>query len=636
MYTKPSKSIVRQKIYDKIFDQCFNSIVKEAFVHSLVYDIDEAEEGSVYSLMQYVDMCCEHLGGGKAILENAIKTHPTGPKKTLLMDIQKVCEAAADEVADRATSNEDTSTDVYDDAPLEELVRSAGFTKDEFNKFQRNVDNLGMDEIGGIIQDKVRSVLQNEHNIQTRVDKIDTEIANMVNQNNKKREEAKAEMQQDDLDNPNYDEDEDLDGASDAKTDEEAPEEVPADDTEDSKDDSDMEPDDAEKDELNPEAKKSSKDKSKDESEDSEKDSKDASDDESDNGDKPKKSMSKEEVDEALNVTIKEAFMQAIGVPTSSGIEHRSYFNTLQIAALENILWTEDASVLNPDEISCDRLANLTMEAGLPQFRVNKTAMESLSLLGRIKSDEVRQNAMMFKSDVMDAATTDAITVYTMMECFHTLNLIPGGYQNVRATVESVLPMDLKITNCKREATKYVKELGARAVKESAIVSTPKAAMKLLQELDFVHAVLSGCNEAVNASAALESLDASAETVRKKLTAMESTTPSAKKEDPFVLRQKKDISIAQCNKIASMTRNIGPLAESIVFEGTSDPNFYDVTINRRNGINAHTYVTLESITGNMSKDLATFVKESQLSDKNMPQIILKKNDGKGTTEVLKY
>ena len=328
--------------------------------------------------------------------------------------------------------------------------------------------------------------------------------------------------------------------------------------------------------------------------------------------------------------------MQAIGVPTSSGIEHRSYFNTLQIAALENILWTEDASVLNPDEISYDRLANLTMEAGLPQFRVNKTAMESLTLLGRIKSDEVRQNAMMFKSDVMDAATTDAITVYTMMECFHTLNLIPGGYQNVRATVESVLPMNLKITNCKREATKYVKELGARAAKESATVSTPAAATKLLNELDFVHDVLTNCNEAVNASATLESLNASAETVRKKLTAMESTTPSAKKEDPFVLRQKKDISIAQCNKIASMTKNIGPLAESIVFEGTSDPNFYDVTINRKNGINAHTYVTLESITGNMSKDLATFVKESQLSDKNMPQIILKKNDSKGTTEVLKY
>ena len=641
MYTKPSKSIVRQKIYDKIYNQCFNSIVKEAFVHSLVYDIDEAEEGSVYSLMQYVDACCEHLGGGKAILESAIKTHPTGPKKTLLMDIQKVCEAAADEVADRATSNEDKATDVYDDAPLEELVRSAGFTKDEFNKFQKNVDNLGMDEIGGIIQDKVRNVLQNEHNIQTRVDRIDTEIANMVNQNNKEREEAKAEMQQDDLDNPNYDEDEDLDNASDAKTDEEAPEEVSADDTEDSKDDSekdkeskdssdeddsDMEPDDAEKDELNPDAKKSSKDDK----------SKDTSDDESDNEDKPKKSMSKEEVDEALNVTIKEAFMQAIGVPTSSGIEHRSYFNTLQIAALENILWTEDASVLNPDEISYDRLANLTMEAGLPQFRVNKTAMESLSLLGRIKSDEVRQNAMMFKSDVMDAATTDAITVYTMMECFHTLNLIPGGYQNVRATVESVLPMNLKITNCKREATKYVKELGARVAKESAIVSTPVAAMKLLNELDFVHDVLTNCNEAMNASATLESLNASAETVRKKLTAMESTTPTAKKEDPFVLRQKKDISIAQCNKIASMTKNIGPLAESIVFEGTSDPNFYDVTINRRNGINAHTYVTLESITGNMSKDLATFVKESQLSDKNMPQIILKKNDGKGTTEVLKY
>lgn len=637
MYTKPSKSIVRQKIYDKIYNQCFNSIVKEAFVHSLVYDINEAEEGSVCSLMQYVDACCEHLDG-KAILENAIKTHPTGPKKTLLMDIQKVCEAAADEVADRATSNEDKSTDVYDDAPLEELVRSAGFTKDEFNKFQKNVDNLGMDEIGSIIQDKVRKVLQSEHNIQTRVDKIDTEITNMVNQNNKEREKAKAEMQPDDLDNPNYDEDEDLDNASDAKTYGEAPEEVPADDTEDSKDedDSDMEPDDAEKDELNPNAKKSSKDKSKDEPDDSEKDSKDTSDDESDNEDKPKKSMSKEEVDEALNVTIKEAFMQAIGVPTSSGIEHRSYFNTLQIAALENILWTEDASVLNPDEISYDRLVNLTMEAGLPEFRSNKTAMESLSLLGRIKSDEVRQNAMMFKSDVMDAATTDAITVYTMMECFHTLNLIPGGYQNVRATVESVLPMNLKITNCKREATKYVKELGARAAKESAIVSTPAAAMKLLNELDFVHDVLTNCNEAVNASATLESLNASAETVRKKLTAMESTAPTAKKEDPFVLRQKKDISIAQCNKIASMTKNIGPLVESIVFEGTSDPNFYDVTINRRNGINAHTYVALESITGNMSKDLATFVKESQLSDKNMPQIILKKNDGKGTTEVLKY
>lgn len=656
MYTKPSKSIVQQKIHDKIFNEAFKMIVKEAYLHSLVYDINQAEEGSLEALMQYSDACCDHLGC-RALLESAIASQPTGPKKTFLMDIYKVCESTATEISTRATEGS-KSTDQFDDVPLEELVRTAGFTKGEFKKFQNKVDSLGMDEIGGIIQNKVRDVLKQEHDDQVRIDTINKELSDVVNQNNKEREEAKADMQPDDLDNGQFDEDDDLDEVGEAdKTDEEAPTDDTSDDSEDKsgkdskadksskgEDDSDEEmPEEPEGDELNPDSKGKKSDKKDSESEDekpkddksvdkSKKDKK--SDDESDNdtseSDDENDGKDKKDKEKAL----KESFLRAMGI---DNINHKSYFNTLQVAALENILWTCDPAYVNPDKISTDRLVNLTLEAGLMPFRAERSAMESLQLLDMIKSPEVRDKARIFKNSIMDGATTDAITVYTMMECFHTLNLIPLKYSDTRTATESVQPMSLKITKSKRLANNYLRQLSVRAAKESVSVNSIPAANKLLNELEATSNILHHCTESVMVNdVALNSIDKSIENVRKKLTAMESATTPEKKVDSFVMNQKKNISIAQCNKIASMVKSVGPLAEAVVFEGTEDPKSYDVTIKRANGIDAHTYVTMESLTGDLDSELKNFIMESNLGKKDMPQISLKKNDGKGTTEVLKY
>ena len=657
MYTKPSKSIVQQKIHDKIFDEAFKMIVKEAYLHSLVYDINQAEEGSLEALMQYSDACCDHLGC-KNLLESAIASQPIGPKKTFLMDIYKVCESTATEISTRATEGS-KSTDQFDDVPLEELVRTAGFTKGEFKKFQNKVDSLGMDEIGGIIQNKVRDVLKQEHDDQVRIDTINKELTDVVNQNNKEREEAKADMQPDDLDNGQFDEDEDLDEVGEAdKTDDEAPTDDTSDDSEDKTDkdskdvkssddakgESDEEmPEEPEGDELNPDSKDKKESKSKDkesddedsEKKDSEKDkSKDKSkkDDKSSNDSDEKDSESKEDKDK--EEALKESFLRAMGI---DNIDHKSYFNTLQIAALENILWTCDPAYVNPDKISTARLVNLTLEAGLMPFRAERSAMESLQLLNMIKSPEVRDKARIFKNSIMDGATTDAITVYTMMECFHTLNLIPLKYSDIRTATESVQPMSLKITKSKRLANNYLRQLSIRAAKESVSVNSIPAANKLLNELEATSSILHHCTEPVMVNdSALNSIDKSIENVRKKLTAMESATTPEKKVDSFVMNQKKNISIAQCNKIASMVKSVGPLAEAVVFEGTENPNSYDVTIKRSNGIDAHTYVTMESLTGDLDSELKNFIMESNLGKEGMPQISLKKNDGKGTTEVLKY
>ena len=657
MYTKPSKSIVQQKIHDKIFDEAFKMIVKEAYLHSLVYDINQAEEGSLEALMQYSDACCDHLGC-KNLLESAIASQPIGPKKTFLMDIYKVCESTATEISTRATEGS-KSTDQFDDVPLEELVRTAGFTKGEFKKFQNKVDSLGMDEIGGIIQNKVRDVLKQEHDDQVRIDTINKELTDVVNQNNKEREEAKADMQPDDLDNGQFDEDEDLDEVGEAdKTDDEAPTDDTSDDSEDKTDkdskdvkssddvkgESDEEmPEEPEGDELNPDSKDKKESKSKDkesddedsEKKDSEKDkSKDKSkkDDKSSNDSDEKDSESKEDKDK--EEALKESFLRAMGI---DNIDHKSYFNTLQVAALENILWTCDPAYVNPDKISTARLVNLTLEAGLMHFRAERSAMESLQLLNMIKSPEVRDKARIFKNSIMDGATTDAITVYTMMECFHTLNLIPLKYSDIRTATESVQPMSLKITKSKRLANNYLRQLSIRAAKESVSVNSIPAANKLLNELEATSSILHHCTEPVMVNdSALNSIDKSIENVRKKLTAMESATTPEKKVDSFVMNQKKNISIAQCNKIASMVKSVGPLAEAVVFEGTENPNSYDVTIKRSNGIDAHTYVTMESLTGDLDSELKNFIMESNLGKEGMPQISLKKNDGKGTTEVLKY
>ena len=657
MYTKPSKSIVQQKIHDKIFDEAFKMIVKEAYLHSLVYDINQAEEGSLEALMQYSDACCDHLGC-KNLLESAIASQPTGPKKTFLMDIYKVCESTATEISTRATEGS-KSTEQFDDVPLEELVRTAGFTKGEFKKFQNKVDSLGMDEIGGIIQNKVRDVLKQEHDDQVRIDTINKELTDVVNQNNKEREEAKADMQPDDLDNNQYDEDENLDEVGEAdKTDDEAPADDTSDDSEDKTDkdskdvkssddakgesDEDM-PEEPEGDELNPDSKDKKESKSKDkesededsEDKDSEKDkSKDKSkkDDKSSDDSDEKDSGSKDDKDK--EEALKESFLRAMGI---DNIDHKSYFNTLQVAALENILWTCDPAYVNPDKISTARLVNLTLEAGLMPFRAERSAMESLQLLNMIKSPEVRDKARIFKNSIMDGATTDAITVYTMMECFHTLNLIPLKYSDIRTATESVQPMSLKITKSKRLANNYLRQLSIRAAKESVSVNSIPAANKLLNELEATSSILHNCTESVMVNdSALRSIDKSIENVRKKLTAMESATTPEKKVDSFVMNQKKNISIAQCNKVASMVKSVGPLAEAVVFEGTENPNSYDVTIKRSNGIDAHTYVTMESLTGDLDSELKNFIMESNLGKEGMPQISLKKNDGKGTTEVLKY
>ena len=668
MYTKPSKSIVQQKIYDKIFDQAFKSIVKEAYLHSLVYDISQAEEGSCEALMQYADDCCDHLGC-KSLLENAIASQPTGPKKTLLLDIYKVCESTATEVSLRATEGS-KSLDQYDDVPLEELVRTAGFTKGEFKKFQNKVDSLGMDEIGGIIQNKVRDVLKQEHDDHVRIDKIDKELSDVVNQNNKEREEAKADMQPDEFDQSQYGEDNDLDDVGEADNPEEGSDNK-SDESEDGmpkppKGDELAEDSDSKDKKSSDKESKSKDDKSDDEDydkkiddllssdkdsdkEDSEKDSKDSKDDKSDSKDDSdseekndkKKSKDDESTDEESDdkksekdkeEALKESFIHSMGI---DNIDHRSYFNTLQVAALENILWMEDPAYVNPDKIKYSRLVNLTLEAGLMPFRAEKSAMESLQFLNTIKSEEVRDKAYMFKNSIMDGATTDAINVYTMMECFHTLNLIPLKYNDVRKATESVQPMSLKITNSKRLANNYLKQLSIRAAKESTTVSSIPMAHKLMNELESASEILHACTESVDTSA-MASIDNSIENLRKKLTAMESITTSEKKADPFILNQKKNVSIAQCNKVASMVKNIGPLAESVVFEGTSDPNSYDVTIKRSNGIDAHTYVSMESISGNLDNDLKSFIMESNLGEKGMPQITFKKNDGKGTFEILKY
>lgn len=675
MYTKPSKSIVQQKIYDKIFDQAFKSIVKEAYLHSLVYDINQAEAGSCEALMQYADDCCDHLGC-KSLLENAIASQPTGPKKTLLLDIYKVCESTAIEVSLRATEGS-KSLDQYDDVPLEELVRTAGFTKGEFKKFQNKVDSLGMDEIGGIIQNKVRDVLKQEHDDHVRIDKIDKELSDVVNQNNKEREEAKADMQSDEFDQTQYEEDDDLDDVgeadnpeegSDNKSEDDMPEPPKGDELaedSDSKDkksskkeskskDEDESSDDADYDkkidDLLSSDKKSEKENSEEDSKEDSKESKDKdskndksdSKDDSEEKDDNKKSKdddestdeesddkkSEKDKDEAL----KESLIHSMGI---DNIDHRSYFNTLQVATLENILWMEDPAYVNPDKIKYSRLVNLTLEAGLMPFRAEKSAMESLQFLNTIKSEDVREKAHMFKNSIMDGATTDAINVYTMMECFHTLNLIPLKYNDVRKATESVQPMSLKITNSKRLANNYLKQLSIRAAKESAIVSSIPMAHKLMNELESASEILHTCTESVDTTA-MTSIDNSIEVLRKKLTAMESVTTPEKKTDPFILNQKKNVSIAQCNKVASMVKNIGPLAETVVFEGTSDPNSYDVTIKRTNGIDAHTYVSMESISGNLDNDLKSFIMESNLGEKDMPQITFKKNDGKGTIEILKY
>lgn len=582
---KPNRELVRAGVFNKIRDLAFASIITEAFMNGLPFDHTELSDASEAALCEYSKAVCESIGGAKA-LESAIAVTAQGPKRTLLSDMLRICNESASTVAARVVQE---SKDFTNNSSMEELIADAGFTKKEYNKFSKDADNLDLDRIGEIIKNKVVEILKEEQANHERIDQMNIDLAEIVNKTNSDHDEAIQKQQpvpdEDDSLNMN---DSDQDGVDDSVESDDGTNDLGT----------GNRPEDT-----------------------AESDTDIASDD--------------DEEDPFSDASVKKASEGYLGLLNMKpeDLRHQSFFSTLQTAALESLLYKEDCESLDPDMINCDRLMNLTTQYSLPCMHKEKSAMEALAELASIKSADVQSKSNKHVNTAMEAAMVEATTVYTMLESLNTMNLIQVKPNDVRVAIESFSYMPMRIENDKKSANNFLRNLNKQITSESFANYNLPTCVNKLNELETVSHMLHTCVESVDTSA-LKVIDARIDALNQKKAALESYTYTPKAET-FEMRRKKNAGIAECNRIASMTNRVGPQASEIVFEQSNDPNSFDVTIKRGNGNNVHSFITMESISGDMTKDLRDCIMESKLNDGKIPDIYMNKNDGTGARILIK-
>ena len=582
---KPNRELVRAGVFNKIRDLAFASIITEAFMNGLPFDHTELSDASEAALCEYSKAVCESIGGAKA-LESAIAVTAQGPKRTLLSDMLRICNESASTVAERVVRE---SKDFTNNSSMEELIADAGFTKKEYNKFSKDADNLDLDRIGEIIKNKVVEILKEEQANHERIDQMNIDLAEIVNKTNSDHDEAIQKQQpvpdEDDSLNMN---DSDQDGVDDSVESDDGTNDLGT----------GNRPEDT-----------------------AESDTDIASDD--------------DEEDPFSDASVKKASEGYLGLLNMKpeDLRHQSFFSTLQTAALESLLYKEDCESLDPDMINCDRLMNLTTQYSLPCMHKEKSAMEALAELASIKSADVQSKSNKHVNTAMEAAMVEATTVYTMLESLNTMNLIQVKPNDVRVAIESFSYMPMRIENDKKSANKFLRNLNKQITSESFTNYNLPTCVNKLNELETVSHMLHTCVESVDTSA-LKVIDARIDALNQKKASLESYTYTPKAET-FEMRRKKNAGIAECNRIASMTNRVGPQAFEIVFEQSNDPNSFDVTIKRGNGNNVHSFITMESISGDMTKDLRDCIMESKLNDGKIPDIYMNKNDGTGARILIK-
>ena len=579
---KANRGLVEVAVMNKIRTLAFESIVNEAFMKALPFDRSELDMTCESTLGEYTKNVIDRMGG-YAALENAIINEKDPRKKILLKDIDRICTEAALKVTKRITSEETTM-----DTAMDEIAADAGFTKDEYHDFEKNADDLDLDKIADIVKDKVVDTLKCEKEDHARVDNVNDKLADVIKKDDEKHNEH-VEDRKPDKDQGSDSEvetpDPNLGQGSPDDSENTAGQNIP----------------------TSPETENPMK------SEPSE----------------PKKDEHGDG-DESLT-TAKESYVRLIiGDPRK--LQHRSLFNSIQQAACEQIMRTEDISKMNPDVVSLRRLQKITFENTFSIFKKDKSAMESLEDIALIQSAAVQNKANQNIKTVMEATMIDSAIVYTMLESLHTMNLLNVGVSDARIAVESSMPFDMKVGMAKNEVNRELKAATRKMASESVLTYTTESVCnEKLQSLDRISEVLHSCMENVDVGA-LKMIDdrRSAIAARKKsLSAKKSTTATEGYFDKIVNER----NVAQMNKVAIMAKLIGPRVKEIVIEQTENDGSYDVHIMQNNGQVTNTFITLESVACN-ANELRRLAEKSKLHDGAAPDTYLKLHDGRGTKTIL--
>lgn len=555
----------------KLLNTTFAAIVNEAFIDALPFDRYELSEENERSLSEYTMKVVESFGGFDS-LTYAMNVEKDPAKKQFLSDIRNVCMEATKSAVSRVSSGKKITQ--------EDMVAPT-LDKKEYQEYVDRADKLDLDRVAEIVKEKVLKTLDEEREARVRNDEVNQALKEAIASQDKE-----VDHSDDDLD-----EDEDTEDTED---------------TEDEKEEKDTE-----------------------DSDENESDEDEESEDESDKKDDTKKKDKKsKDEDESDDDDATESFLSVVsGSRLNRPDEHKSFFNSILNRAMEQIVATENVGLMDPDEISKDRLIDLTLESTLPDiFTTKPSTSRALEFVTSYTSSQKLSKEN--RKTVVEAALVDATVAYTMLETLHTMNLIHPGTMDVKKATESYSPISKKYNNMKQIVSMNV----STAIREAR----PRFNANKYEKID---ALESGIESLTKLNDALPASDPYFDKSRKALTgAIESmqtelnqlNSPINARKDSFYERRAMENNKTQMNKVAGMAGYYGNRIHKVVFEHYSGKPIMDVKLYGTN-INpiVTTHVTMEGFVGGIN-EMMLIAHGTKLDSPDMPSIFYKEMDGRGS------
>lgn len=563
---KVNRAVYQSSASYKLLNTTFAAIVNEAFIEALPFNRNDLSEENERSLSEYTMKVVESYGGFDS-LTYAMQNEKNPAKKQFLSDIRDVCMEATSKAISRISSKKDITQE--DMTPT--------LDKDEYKEYVEKADKLDLDRVAEIVKSKVLDTLEEEREARVRNDEVNQALKEAIQSQDKEVDHSADGM--------------------DVDTDEEDP----SDEDEDTSDEI-----------------------SDDESEDEGDTEENGGDEEGEEDSDSKESKSSNNSDKN-NAT--ESFLDLIsGSRLRRPDEHKSFFNSILNRAMEQIVATENVALLDPDEISKNRILDLTLESTLPRiFTTKQTPSRALEFVMNYTTSQKLNKEE--RQSVVEAALVDATIAYTMLSTLHTMNLIKPGVMDVRTATEAYAPISKKYGDMKQIVAVNV----SNAIREAK----PRFNANKYEKME---ALESGIENLTKLNTAIPEDDPYFEKSHKALTsAIESmqkdlsilNTPVEAHKESWYEKRAMESYKAQMNKIAGITGYYGNRVSKIVMEHYAGKPIIDVKLYGHD-VNPilTTHVTMEGFTGG-ANEMMTIAHGTKLDSASMPSVFFKEMDGRG-------
>ena len=562
---KINNAVYQSSASYKLLNTTFAAIVNEAFMDALPFNRLDMSEENERTLAEYTLKVVESFGGFDT-LTYAMNNEKDPAKKQFLSDMRDVCLETANRTISRVSSGKK-------EIAREDMVAPT-LDKKEYAEYVEKADKLDLDRVAEIVKEKVLKTLDEEREARARNDEVNQAL----------KEAIASQDEEFDHSDDGMEDEEDTDEEDTSKEDE---------DEEDSEEDSDSEDEEDEEDE------KKDKGEKKDESSDEDGDDLDAT----------------------------ESFLTRIsGGALRRPDQHKSFFNSILNKAMEQIVATENVAMMDTDEISKDRILDLTLESTLPDTFITKTSPDRALdfVMSYTNSQKLNKDE---RKTVVESALVDATIAYTMIETLHTMNLVKPSVMDLKAVTEAYNPIQRKYND--------MKTIVASSVAQVIRNSRPRFNMTKYEKIDALESGIENLTK-LNQSIPTDDpyFDKSHQALSSAIESMQSTlkelnAPVNVRKETILEQRVMEGYKAQMNKIASLVDFYHGRAHKVVLEHYAGSPVMDVKIYGA-GYDPliTTHITMEGFNGGAS-EMIGIAHGTKLDEKDMPSVFYKKMDGSG-------